>query len=169
MTNMTRALAAIALSLLSISAFSKSRTIKLEIVGPGLAQPLEIVDRAILDRFTIWSGPGASTSSPQGNARVAVITKSFIDWSRGPVSQPAGVKLYTVTFHQDGNERMHEWHRRYVITYAYDPKSQQGYVYLPGPKDGDTYRRNVFSIYHGVEGHWFHASAEWQRSVANLI
>jgi hypothetical protein len=144
------ALAAVALSLLSATAFSKSVTVKLEIVGPGLTEPLEISDRAVLDRFSIWGSPG-------------------IDWSRGVVPPPEGVKLYTVTFHQAGREPMHDWHRRYVVMYAVDARTLSGYVYLPGPKDGEVYERNVFSIVRDVEGNWFHASPAWERSVRSLL
>jgi hypothetical protein len=64
---------------------------------------------------------------------------------------------------------MHEWHRRYVVTYEYDPSTEGGYIYLPGRLDGDDYKRNVFSISHGLEGKWFHSSAAWERLVRPLI
>ena len=149
------------------SAWSKSQTIKLEIVGPGLVSPIEITDRAIIDLFSIWSGPG---STPSGSAPIDLEqNRAFIDWSRGIVQQPVNPTLYTVTFHQGGREQMHEYHKRYVVTYAYDPASAQGYIYLPGPKDGDVYKRNVFSIVHDIEGNWFYASPNWERYVRPLI
>lgn len=160
------------LMLVSASAWPKSQTIKLEIVGPGLLQPLEITDRAVLDRFSIWNGPGVRVNDQPIHLEPANIEQigAFIDWSRGAVpQQPSSITPYTVTFHQVGGERMHDWHRRYVVTYAYDPASEGGYIYLPGPKDGDVYKRNVFSIVHGVEGNWFHASPAWERSVRPLI
>jgi hypothetical protein len=79
------------------------------------------------------------------------------------------VSLYTVTFHQGGRPDMHEWHRKYVVTYAYAPGNDAGYIYLPGPSDGDVYQRNTFSIVHGVEGSWFRASAAWEQTVRPLI
>jgi len=144
------AIAAITLSLLSTPASSKSQTVKLEIAGSELAAPLQIADPAIVNRFSIWGSPG-------------------IDWSRGLVSAPRNVERYTVTFHQAGREPMHEWHRRYIVIYAIDADTGQGYVYLPGPEDGEVYKRNVFSIVRDVEGNWFHASQEWEESVRPLI
>ena len=142
------------------SAWSKSRTIKLEVVGPGLVSPIEITDRTIVDRFNIWNGPGIQDLATSG---------AFIDWSRGKVQAPSGSTVYTVTFHQAGREPMHEYHKRYVVTCAYEPASRQGYIYLPGPQDGDVYKRNVFSILHEIEGNWFHASPNWERYVRPLI
>jgi hypothetical protein len=166
------ALAIVALAFASTSAWSKTLTVKLEIVGPGLAEVLEITDRAVLDRFSIWNGPGVHVNDQPVHLESANQERigAFIDWPRGmPAREPTGMKLYTVTFHQGGRERMHDWHRRYVVTYAYDPASKQGYIYLPGPKDGEVYKRNVFSIGHGVEGNWFHSSPLWERSVRPLI
>ncbi|MGH8175684.1 MAG: hypothetical protein ACREV5_05425 [Steroidobacter sp.] len=145
-----RAITVIGSLVISSAAFAKSETFKLEISGPGLAQPLDITEPEILNRFSIWGSPG-------------------IDWLRGNVSGPLQVKSYTVTFHQRGREPMHEWHRRYVITYGVDAATGEGYVYLPGPDDGDVYKRNTFSIFRDVEGNWFHASKEWEKSVRPLI
>jgi hypothetical protein len=134
----------------SSTTFAKSETFKLEVSGPGLSQPLVITEPEILDRFSIWGSPG-------------------IDWSRGTVSAALQAQRYTVTFHQRGREPMHEWHRRYVITYGIDTATGEGYVYLPGPDDGEVYKRNTFSIFRDVEGNWFHASKEWETSVRPLI
>jgi hypothetical protein len=172
MKAISRTLLVVTLVLVSAFAWSKSQTIRLEIVGPGLIKPLEITDRALLDHFSIWNGPGVRVTDrpvhlePGNREQIG----AFIDWSRGTVpQQPYGSALYTVTFHQGGRERMHDWHRRYMITYAYDPSSENGYIYLPGPKDGEVYERNVFSIVHGIEGNWFYASPAWERSVRPLI
>lgn len=102
-------------------------------------------------------------------ARSVPTPGAFIDWSQGTASKPAHVSLYTVTFHQGGRPDMHEWHRKYVVTYAYAPGNDAGYIYLPGPSDGDVYQRNTFSIVHGVEGSWFRASAAWEQTVRPLI
>lgn len=172
MKAISRPLLVVTLALVSTLAWPKSQTIKLEIVGPGLIEPLEITDRTLLGRFSIWNGPGVRVNDrpihlePGNREQIG----AFIDWSRGTVpQQPYGSALYTVTFLQGGRERMHDWHRRYMITYAYDPSSEDGYIYLPGPKDGEVYQRNVFSIVHGVEGNWFYASPAWERSVRPLI
>jgi hypothetical protein len=145
-----RAIAVIGSLVLSSAAFAKSETFKLEISGPGLTRPLDITEPEILNRFSIWGSPG-------------------IDWSRGNVAGPLQVEGYTVTFHQRGREPMHDWHRRYVISYRIDAATGEGYIYLPGPDDGDVYERNTFSILREVEGNWFHASEEWEEFVRPLI
>jgi len=172
MKNVLCAFALAALALASAPASPKSQTIRLEISGASLAKPLEVTDAAILDRFSIWNGPGVRVNDqaihmePADQERIG----AFIDWPRGMVSiLPSGLQRYDVTFHQGGRERMHEWHRRYVIRYEYDPSTEGGYIYLPGPTDGDDYKRNVFSIVHGIEGNWFHSSAAWERLVRPLI
>jgi len=157
------------LALSAAPTWAKSQTVKLDIVGPGLDQPLQITDPAILERFSIWVGPNSARQMaeryPNQEPRGA-----FADYLRGSLPPPADLTLYTVTFHQGGpREQMHEWHRTYVINYGHDPDSGQGYIYLPGPKDGEVYQRNVFSIGTGAEGKWFHASPAWERLVSPLI
>jgi len=166
MNTVTSALSVIALSITSVCAFAKSETVKLEIAGPSAVKPLVITDSAILNLFSIWTGPGVSIDYLR---QAGDQPGTFIDWFRGAASRPEMAQSYTVTFHQGGRANMDERHRTYVVTYAFDPKSAQGYIYLPGPIDGEVYARNTFSIVHDVEGNWFHASAAWERSVAPLI
>lgn len=47
-----------------------------------------------------------------------------------------------------------------MVTYAFDPATGHGYVYLPGAADPD-YKLNVSRILRGVEGKWFHAWSAW--------
>jgi hypothetical protein len=56
----------------------------------------------------------------------------------------------------------------YVFRYQYDPSEKRGYLYLPG-KEERWYEVNVRSIYRGVEGHWFRASEDFDRTVEPLI
>lgn len=172
MKNALCTLAFVALTLAAAPASPKSQTIRIEIDSSTLAAALEISDPAVLNRFSIWNGPGVRVNDqpvhiePDNQERIG----SFIDWPRGMVSmRSSGLQQYDVTFHQGGRERMHEWHRRYVVRYAYNPSTEGGYIYLPGPTDGDDYKRNVFSIVHGVEGNWFHSSATWEQLVRPLI
>lgn len=163
-----RALAVTSLALWSTSASAKSETIRLEIAGPGLAQPLEITDRTILHSFSFWNGPGVSVNGEPVHLTPESLESqgAFIEWPRGQLEEaPAGLPTYEVTFHQRASGK----HARYVIRYAFDPAKEGGYVYLPGPRDGAVYRDNVFSIYHGVEGNWFHSSRAWERLVRPLI
>jgi hypothetical protein len=161
-----------ALALASAPASPKSQTIKIEISGASLATPLEITDAGILDQFSIWNGPGVRINAQPVHMEADNQERigAFIDWPRGKVPmKPFGLQRYDVIFHQGGREPMHDWHRRYVVRYEYEPSTEGGYIHLPGPNEGDDYERNVFSIGHGVEGSWFHSSAAWERLVRPLI
>jgi hypothetical protein len=56
----------------------------------------------------------------------------------------------------------------YVVTYTPDPINHRGFVYLPGKGEAD-YTLNTFSIYRGVEGHWFEARKIWVDLVSALL
>jgi hypothetical protein len=130
----------------------------------------------LLGRFNIWNGPGVGAFDAKGRPIPEDQERSgaFIDWPRGIVSiQASTLQRYDVVFHQGGRDYRHEWHSRYVVRYACDPAKKGGYIYLPGPKDGEDYKRNITSIYHSiehaVEGNWFYSSAAWERMVRPLI
>ena len=58
----------------------------------------------------------------------------------------------------------------YVVTYAIDPATRQGYVYFPGESE-TLYAINGPSIYRGrgVEGRWFRTTTTWDTFAATLI
>jgi hypothetical protein len=56
----------------------------------------------------------------------------------------------------------------YIVSYAVDPGTGQGYVYLPGRSD-DAYRLNTQAIHRGCEGKWFRASADWQTAFTKVV
>jgi hypothetical protein len=156
------------MALASSHLIAKGATTKITIAGSGLAAPIEIFDRATLDRFKVWAGPGTRTS---GNGLEVESTEGFIiDWAFGPIPvHPAGLNVYEVSFYiRERNEQMERL--VYAVTYESSASSDQGYVYLPGASD-DRYRPNVASIFRGreFEGRWFRASRAWQRTVAPLL
>lgn len=161
-----RMLALCTLAFVATSASAKSEIIKIAIVGPGLAAPLEITDPSVLERFNIWNGPGVRINDQPVHLQNSLERLgAFIDWSQGPLATPpGGLGLYGVTFHLGGREPMREWHRRYFVKYSFDPAAG-GYIYLPGRGDGEMYERNVFSIAHGAEGNWFHSAPAWEKYV----
>ena len=63
---------------------------------------------------------------------------------------------------------MHQKPSVYVVSYANDPATGQGFVYLPG-KGEELFASNAFLIYRGVEGNWFLATGEWTNVVGPLI
>jgi len=80
-----------------------------------------------------------------------------VDWSRGIVEPPKGLLVYDVAFVTTRQNP-----GTYVVRYAVDPSTNHGYVYIPGKND-PGYRDNVFLIYRGIEGHWFHAWSQWEK------
>src|SRR6185312_10017507 len=113
-----------------------------------------IADASAIAPFQVWTGPGTSTKDEQG---------LNVDWSRGVAAAPQGVRIYEVSFVTSRSD-----HSTYVVRYAVDPNTYEGYVYIPGKADAG-YKDNVWMIYRGNEGNWFHASADWDRFAQPLI
>lgn len=151
----TRIRLAVILVLLSLSAqiFAKDNTIRITITGTGLQTPIEITDPSIVSQFDVWSGPGTDQNQTEG---------LNVAWHRGVAQVPKGLTVYTVSFLISRPDS-----RTYLVRYAFDLTTKQGYVYVPGKADAD-YRDNVRLIYRGIEGHWFYASSEWE-TVANTF
>jgi hypothetical protein len=87
----------------------------------------------------------------------------IVDWSRGVAELPKGLQVYEVSFLTTRRDPS-----TYVVRYLADPSTNQGYLYLPGKTDAE-YRDNVWLIYRGIEGNWFHAWSAWERIAHPLI
>ncbi|HXW08459.1 MAG TPA: hypothetical protein VD833_24735 [Vicinamibacterales bacterium] len=114
----------------------------------------------------MWSGPGTFVNGVEG-------TDGFIvDWGAGAVTdRPSGLRLFELSFHvryANRPVRQQADHLAYVVSYAVDPETGQGYVYLPGESDA-PYRLNTTAIYRGCEGNWFRASAAWQTAFRTFV
>jgi hypothetical protein len=146
--------------------FAKGATTKITIVGAGLARPVEISDPEVLKNFNVWSGPGTFANDVEG-------TDGFIiDWASGAVKdRPTGLRIFELSFYvRYANRPFREQTDQlaYIVSYAVDPATGQGYVYLPGKSD-EPYRLNTRAIYRGREGNWFRASAAWQAAFRNVV
>lgn len=146
--------AIMALLIAPLQLSAKGDTVRITITGGDLAAPIEITDPAVAARFHVWSGPGTSSNEAQG---------LNVDWSRGVVEPPKGLQIYEVSFVTTRRDP-----GTYVVRYAIDPSTNQGYVYLPGKTDAE-YRDNTWLIYRGIEGKWFHAWSEWEKLAHPLI
>lgn len=137
---------------------AKGPTLKITMKGADLASPVETTDERVLERFNVWSGAGTGIN---GVPR----TEGFIaDWANGPVAEPpAALPRYEVSFHV-----MHQRPSDYVVTFAYDPATGKGYVYLPG-KGEKFYESNTFLIFRRAEGSWFSATKDWTDAARPLI
>ena len=144
---------------------AKGDTTRITIAGGGLATPIVIIDRAILKRFNVWTGPGTG-GTVQGVEWKA--TDGFVIASATPVDdRPQGLARYEITFLVDRQDRNGQ-DMAYEIFYEYDAPSGQGFVYFPGRND-PQWRTNVFLILRQLEGRWYHASHAWQDAVTPLI
>jgi hypothetical protein len=137
---------------------AKGPTLKITIKGLDLASPIEITEEPMLGKFKVWAGAGVEINGvPQ--------TEGFIvAWEKGPVAEPRGSLLrYEVSFHV-----IHQAPSSYVVSYAYDPATREGYVYLPGK--GEKFNEsNTFLILRNVEGNWFSATKTWTDVARPLI
>ena len=132
----------VALVLVPVTLFAKGNTVRIMISGRSLGAPIEITDPNVVRRFNIWAGPGTTSHGAEG---------LNVDWSRGVAHPPQGLESYNVSFASE-----HSQPSTYLVGYALDPATGEGYVYIPGKPD-TGYRENIQMIYRGTEGHWFHA------------
>ena len=139
-----------------------TETFKIVVMGPELAAPIEITG-ATASVFQVWAGPGVRRNGIEQ-------TEGFIiEWLKGPVAEPpARLKRYTVLFFAPFREATP--HVVYTVTYAQDPASGRGAVYLPGKGD-DRFKENSFNMNHGAqyEGRWFPATKAWDELMKPLL
>jgi hypothetical protein len=146
--------------------FAKGATTKITITGTGLQSAVEISDLEVLKNFNAWSGPGTFANGVEG-------TEGFIvDWASGAATdRPNGLRTFELSFYvRYANRPFSEQTDQlaYIVSYAVDPGTGQGYVYLPGKSD-EPYRLNTKAIHRGREGNWFRANAAWQAAFSNVV
>ena len=157
--------------LLIASADAMGPTIRIEVRDLVSNAVTQMTDRAILNQFHVWAGPG-TYSGPPGQT-IEGADGFIIDWRSGAVSErPAQLRRFELRFYSgprtgktppDPAERL-----AYVVLYEHDPSTGRGYVYLPGNSD-EYFGLNVASIHRqGLNGQWFHASDAWQEAFAAL-
>ena len=135
--------AAILLVAASSALIGKENTLRIVVRGGDLAKGFEIADPAVAGRVNVWGD-------------------FIIDRGQGRVEVPGSPQTYEVSFVTARRQPS-----TYVVRYAVDA-ANHGYVYIPGKTD-DGFRDNAWLIYRGIEGHWFHASADWESLINPLI
>jgi hypothetical protein len=163
--------ASLGLSIVPASPAAGTDTIKVIIAGGDLLAPIEITNPAVLAEFNVGAGPGSTLWLNAREGVPVIVDHGFIvDWKRGEVAPPRGLKTYEVSFVTTRHliRPAGSLPGTYVVRYAIDPSTNQGYVYLPGRGDPD-YQDNVSFILRGVEGNWFHAWSEWEKVANPLI
>ena len=156
----------VALFVASPSVSAKGAMVRIEIRSAALAEWIAITDPNI-QGFHVWSGPGVN------NVPVADAEGFIANWKGGAVpNPPARAPRYELSWyaacHAGANCRSTQPSLVYVVVYARDPSTGDGYVYLPG-KGEPSYDLNVTSIYRGVEGHWFRTTESWDRFVDPFV
>jgi hypothetical protein len=147
----------------TIMVSAKGTTTKVVITSAELQSPIEISDPGILKHFSVWSGPGTFVNGVEGKEGF------IVDWASGVVAKRAsGLRTFELSFYvRYANRPLAEQTDAYIVSYAVDLATGQGYVYLPGKGD-DAYHLNAKAIYRGWEGRWFRATAAWQSAFKNV-
>ncbi|MGA7238550.1 MAG: hypothetical protein WBY44_22900 [Bryobacteraceae bacterium] len=138
-------------------------TVQILIEGGQLSKPIGIAERAVTARFRVGTGPGTFELLQDGTHLTNMSPSFVINWGGGVASVPKGLPRYQASFvtgRRDGGV--------YVVTYAFDPSTQLGYLYIPGVQDRQ-YASNTRLIVRGIEGNWFHAWSAWEHVANSLI
>lgn len=159
-------MAAVAVLLVPATLVAKGPTVKI-VITDAQGRSLSLVDPTVLARFNVWDGPGTFSGPP--NQQTEATTGFIADWTAGAVaSRPSTLSRFEVQFfvrdRGTGPERL-----AYVVLYERDPRTGEGFVYLPGKADAH-FHLNVRAILRGTsyEGHWFRASQAWQQATKAL-
>jgi hypothetical protein len=154
--------------LLATSLAAKGVTTTITVTDVSRGTSIRITDPSVLERFNVWAGRGTFMTVA---GQTTEGTEGFIiDWLAGVVGPPpTDLPHYEVEFFvrypNSATEQL-----AYIVFYACEPSSGQGFVYLPGKSD-EPYRLNLKAIHRGnnLEGHWFRASAAWQDAAGRCI
>ena len=168
MKRVSRALFGLLVLFASPALWAKGDMVLIEVKAKALSAPIKITDTKIQE-FSVWAGPGVNGSGlKEADGFIA-------EWKKGAVAEPpAELERYELSFYAGCRTAANCLGDRpslvYVVSYAYAPLSNRGFIYLPG-KGEASYSLNVRTIYHGpqVEGHWFFATDSWENFVRPLI
>jgi hypothetical protein len=122
-------------------AHAKGPTVLLTVTGPTLSRALEITDSRLLASSSVYAG-------------------SFLNGNCG--KPDSSLPQYQVFFHVELPKWMNAGVQvKYVVVYAADPRTGEGFIYLPGRGD-DGYGLNARTILRdGHDGRWHRASRQW--------
>jgi len=122
----------------------------------------------VLGRLTFWSGPGTSAGPATGPREMSTSPADLADWLGGAVAPPKGLAIYDVTFYCKRRSSPADGVPCYEVRYAKPSGPEPGFILIPG-EDLPAYRSNISTIYRGVEGSWFRASARWEAVIRPAI
>jgi hypothetical protein len=127
-------------------AMGNAVTVRIAIAGVASTNGVAVTDRNLLDRSNVYAGlflgPVTTDSIDPAWPRY-VITLVVEPRTPMPALAPTGV------------------FKHYVMHYAIDPATGQGFIYLPG-RGEDGYRLNIgLIIRDGDDGRWHRAEPTW--------
>jgi hypothetical protein len=148
MATVRRLLIASALAVVAawpLAARGNAVTVRLDIAGSSLPKPLAVTDPALLELSNVYAGrflgPLTDAVDP--------------DWQRFEVSFAVERRTSYPELALTGIRKT------YVVHYARDPGTDEGYVYLPG-RGEPGHRLNIgIMIRDDNDGRWHKAGREW--------
>ena len=123
---------------------AKGDTVKITIESRDLPFPIQITDPEVR-QFNIWSGPGTYLNGVEGKQGF------IVDWANRLDEAPVGLHHYKVSFYEGCESHQSlacptsEPSLVYVVYYAYNPSTGDGFVYLPG-RGGEFAQLNTSHI-----------------------
>jgi hypothetical protein len=131
-------------------------TIRITIERVGMeAAPIVLTDLAITNRFRVGDGPGFFRLLPDGTRLTNTSPSLIVEWERRVSAPSSAFPVYKVSFVTEGHPGT------YMLLYALNPATKEGYVYLPGKGDPE-YEANTRMVFRGLEGNWFRAWRAWE-------
>src|SRR5688572_1861939 len=146
---------------------AKSQVTRIEVFRDGA--PLLTIESPAASELTIWGGPGTG-GFRVGMPGTSTSSRDIADWHGGAVQAPdAGAPVYKVVMFCEACEpaRKDAW-RCYGVRFSPGVRGAPGLIQIPEAGDPE-FPLNLQTIYRGVEGRWFRASAKWEAVVATRI
>ena len=157
----------VVLMLAAQTVWAKGAIVKIVIDGDNLPSPIEIVDPEVLDRFTIWSGPGVGGWDMLNTHPKPDDAKFIVDWTQGTLqAPPGGSRHYLVKMYVEGREAPRD---TYEVMYYVDGVGGENSVYIPSYARDGFGQWNTLQVYRGVEGNWFRATRDWDEVARPLL
>jgi hypothetical protein len=129
-----------------VSAAMIKETVRLTISGPGIARPIEVVDRQVLALSNVYAGTFIGVPAAEPDTAWPRYAVTFDIQTRDGVKAPA-----------------------YMLDYAKSRWTGEGFIHLPGRGD-ERYRINIGTIMRDMQdGAWHRASDEWRRAINQLL
>jgi hypothetical protein len=119
-------------------------------------------------QFNIWTGPGTGLTQSAVLSVSADASADIADWQEGPVEPPTELQLFRVRFYCAADaptpREAATSHQCYGVYYGIDPETRLAYVRIP-PAHDQAFPDNTRTIYRGIEGNWYRATAHWETVV----